>query len=110
MHGWATALPVAWRPTLLGAPSSSSERALPSDWARQAGEYVGAWAAGGALGYLVARDARAAVRTGLATSSLRNLTDVVLHRADYPIWYLALLGVTGIGSLVYVWRAGAKRS
>jgi hypothetical protein len=73
-----------------------------------AGEYVGAWAAGATLGYVVTQNDGIAFRTGLATSSLRNLVDVVTHRNDYPIWWLFFLGTTGALSLVYVWRQGRK--
>jgi hypothetical protein len=96
-----------WRPLQLAAASSPARR-LPTDWAPMLGEYVGAWAAGATLGYVVTGNDGAAFRTGLATSSLRNLVDVVTHRNDYPIWWLAFLGITGAGSLAYVWRKGRK--
>lgn len=96
-----------WRPLRLAAIDDPA-RALPTDWGNQLGEYAGAWAAGSALGYVVTRNSQAAFRTGLATSSVRNLVDVVTNRNSYPIWYLAFLGLTGVGSILYVWRQGRK--
>lgn len=106
MSGWL-AQTSPWRPLKLAAADSPA-RAFPSDWLPLFGEYVGSWAAGATLGYVVTGSDGIAFRTGLATSSLRNVVDVVTHRNSYPIWWLLFLGASSVGSLVYVWRAGRR--
>ncbi len=93
-----------WIRPALGAAELAPTRALPVDLAGWAGDTAGAFIGGGLIGLLVQPTWRASVRGGLAASGIRTLADVVIHKDDYPVWFLTLLGLYGGVSLWALWK------
>jgi hypothetical protein len=90
--------------TLQQAEAGLAPPQRPLDWAWIMGSYIGAWAGGAAVGYVVGKDQKSLVTGGLAASGVWGLGEAVAYTKEKKPWVLLGFAVLGATSLAVAWR------